>query len=308
MNLLPAGSFIDDHQRYEVVRLLGQGGMASVYEVRDLASSDRKSVAIKIASSTSADRSSAWSRLISEYEIARTFQSLHIVTVLERGETKSGVPYYTMEIVQGEPLASWIKERDLPATLPVGHLVKLLLQIAKAIQVIHDAGYVFVDLTPANIFVRDVEGDFAVTLIDFGLACKSVPLDTAVDPSASQHKSLVGTMTHLSPEQVRGDPLTNRTDIYAFGIVAYQLCTGQLPYQMDNPMALIANQAVAKTPSIRAKNPAIPKSLEIIVQVAMEKAPADRFADMAEVIHYLGKVTEKGWFARLVQGFRGVTG
>lgn len=303
---LSAGSFIDGNQRFEVVRLLGQGGMASVYEVLDHATVDKRAVALKLASSEPSVRESAKNRLTTEFQVARNIASESVVRVLEFGETSSGVPFFTMEIAQGEPLASWIQKHSPPNTLPLVAIVKLLVQIAKAVETIHDAGFVFADLTPANIFVSEKQAEFQVTLIDLGLACKSVPFEASDNLSISQHGSLVGTKTHISPEQVRGEPLTNRTDIYAFGIVAFQVCTGELPYQMDNPLALIANQAISKTPSVRARNPAIPRSLETIIQVAMEKSPADRFSTMGEVIECLQKVGQKSLRDRLIKflGFR----
>lgn len=312
MALLP-GTFIDAEMRFEVIRLLGQGGMATVYEVRDhkagdAASSPTKIAALKLASSEPSVRESARRRIIAEFDVIQDIRGSSVVQALHLGTASSGSPFFTMEVAKGEPLASWLENRVNLDPLSVPQIVRLLTQIAKAVKVVHDAGYVFVDLTPSNIFVNEQEGEFEITLIDFGLACKSVPIEASESISASQHGSLVGTKTHISPEQVRGDPLTNRTDIYAFGILAYQICTGELPYQMDNLLALIANQTVSKTPSIRAKNPAIPRSLEVIVQVAMEKSPSDRFSSMDEVIGYLARVQKGGLFGRLARrlGFRSV--
>lgn len=300
---LAVGSFIDSHNRFEVMRLLGQGGMASVYEVIDHQTIEKKAVALKLASSEPNVRESAKRRLLSEFEILRKIASPRIIRVMERGESINGSPFFTMEIASGEPLATWLENR--PGRLPVMEIVQLLTEIANAVGEVHEAGVVFADLTPANIFVADENGKYSVKLIDFGLACESVPFEASVDLSKSQHGSLVGTKTHISPEQVRGDPLTIRTDVYAFGIVAYQVCTGQLPYQMDNPLALIANQAVSRTPSIRAINPDLPRSLELIILVAMEKDPADRFAEMQEIVDCLTRVSDKSWFQRTLQSFLG---
>lgn len=300
---LTAGSFIDKQQRYEVTRLIGQGGMASVYEVTDHQTAEKKSVALKLASAEPNVRESAKRRLVTEFKILRKISSSRVIRVLDLGESSNGSPFFTMEIATGEPLAKWLVNR--PDRLPAMEIVRLLTEIASSVAEVHESGFVFADLTPANIFVAGENGQYSVKLIDFGLACESVPFEASVDLSKSQHGSLVGTKTHISPEQVRGDPLTVRTDVYAFGIVAYQICTGQLPYQMENPLALIANQAVSRTPSVRAINPDLPRSLELIILVAMEKDPADRFSGMQEIVDCLTKVSEKSWFQRALQRLLG---
>ena len=307
MNNSPSPTYIDSQNRYAVVRELGRGGMAIVYEVIDThAASDTnrsspQHVALKLAANDPAIRATSYERITQEFAIARALQGPRIVKVYDQGTATTGAPFFTMELLHGTPLSELIATRKVGTYFTVSEIVEILTQVAEALSTVHERGYVYADLKPANILVREVDGHYDIALLDFGITTKAVPFTPQLTLSTpSDTAALTGTSLYMSPEQVRGAPLTIRSDIYSFGILGFEVCTGEVPYQGEGLFMITASHLLAKIPSVREKNPEIPRGLERVIHSALEKLPGDRYGSISEVRATLNSVTKpKSFFSWL---------
>ena len=169
----------------------------------------------------------------------------------------------------------------------------------------HEKGYVYADLKPANILVMEDNGQFDLRLLDFGITSKAVPFSPELTlATPSETSAMTGTSLYMSPEQVRGAPLTIRSDIYSFGILAFEVCTGEVPYQGEGLFTITASHLLAKIPSVRERNRGVPRVLDRVIGVSLEKLPGDRYEGMGVVQKRLetlsGEDQEVWWFTRLI--------
>jgi predicted ATPase len=253
---------------FEILSLLGRGGMGVVYKARQQ-SLDRL-VALKFLPQACA-RDPLWlARFRREARTASALNHPHICTIYDTGES-AGRPFLSMELVEGRTLEELISQR--PA---LEQLARLLGQAARALSAAHAAGVVHRDIKPANLMVRD---DGILKVLDFGLA-RRLPETTdkrsGLSASSTELGVRGGTPLYMSPEQARAEPVDAATDIFSLGIVLYELATGQHPFPTDSEIALlyaIVNQAAVPPSRV---NPEISSSLEALIQHMLSKNPRHR--------------------------------
>ena len=248
---------------YEIVGLLGRGGMGAVYKARQ-ERLDRH-VAIKFLPEECV-RDPAWlARFRREARTASALNHPYICTIFDTGEA-GGRPFLSMELVEGRTLEELIRQRP-----PVRDIARLIGQAAQALAAAHAAAIVHRDIKPANLMVRD---DGILKVLDFGLArhlsasstARAVSLGRSTSPGAR-----VGTLRYMSPEQARGEPVDAATDIFSLGLVMYELTTGQHPFTADAEVSF-AHAIIAQTPIAPSRlNPEIPAAMEALIQHMLAK-------------------------------------
>jgi len=284
---------------YRVDRELDGGGMARVFLATDTALSRR--VVVKLLPPDAALAVSA-ERFQREISLAARLQHPHIVPLLSAGEA-AGVPYFTMPFVEGESLRSRLARQG---ELPVTAAVRLLREIAAALAYAHSQGIVHRDIKPDNVLMS---GDSAM-VTDFGVAKALAVAErrerpeggTPPAPSAVEGKNLqdfggtsrgiaLGTPAYMAPEQASADPtIDHRADIYACGVLAYELLTGQPPFTGRSPTALLAAHVTELPEPVSQRRPAIPPALAALVMRCLEKRPADRPQSASEIVHALDEL------------------
>ena len=260
--------------RYRIVRKLGTGGMANVYLAEDEVLGRR--VAIKILNDRHAGDDQFVERFRREAKNAASLSHPNIVSIYDRGEAE-GTYYIAMEYLDGRSLKELIVARG-PA--PVNVAIDYARQILTAIRFAHRHGIVHRDIKPHNVLV-DAEGRLKVT--DFGIA-------RAGTSQMTEAGSIIGTAQYLSPEQARGAPVDQTSDLYSVGVVLYELLTGVVPFSGDTPVE-IAMKHLSSTPeSPSAKRAEIPHDLDMIVLRALAKDPSDRYQSAEEMDADLARV------------------
>ncbi|HMA24798.1 MAG TPA: serine/threonine-protein kinase, partial [Gemmatimonadaceae bacterium] len=266
---------------YTLERELGGGGMSRVFVASD--ATLRRSIVVKMLSpDLAADVSTA--RFQREIGLAARLQHPHIVPLLSTGEA-DGLPYYTMPFVDGESLHDRLA-RD--GELPVAEAVRLLREVATALAYAHEKGIVHRDIKPQNILLT---GGIAL-VTDFGVAKALIDATTVGRDTLTAAGVAVGTPAYMSPEQVSADPgIDHRADIYSFGVVAYELLSGQPPFSARTTQALLAAHVVERPESLAVRRPAVPPALAALVMRCLEKRPADRPQSAAEIVRSLDALT-----------------
>ena len=257
--------------RYEILRELGRGGMATVYLARDIRHA--RLVALKVlARDLPVDMGPR--RFLREIEIAARLVHPHIVTLHDSGHVDD-VVYFVMPYLEGETLRSRI-EREGPLT--VEDTLGILGELASAIDCAHQHGVVHRDIKPANVMLTDG----GAVLTDFGVALgleSAAARERLTEPGVS-----VGTPHYMPPEQVSGcEPLGTRGDLYALGCVAYEMLTGEPPFGGSTARAVIARHVGAPPPDVRLLRPVLPPGFTPVLQRALAKQPADRFPTAVEL-------------------------
>lgn len=270
------GSVLDG--KYEISRVLGVGGMGTVYEGRNLRIQRR--VAIKVLHSTTAASPEAVARFEQEARAAGRIGSKHVVEVIDLGHLPSGDLYLVMEFLEGESLAQRFARfpRAAPAQLaPIFH------QLLEGLAAAHDVGIVHRDLKPENVFLqRTKDGDF-VKLLDFGISKFTRDRDISV----TQTGSIVGTPYYMAPEHVRGAQIDHRVDIYAVGVILYEGLSGRLPYEGDVFAELVFKIALEDPPPLASLRPDLDPAWIKLVQSAMARQLDARFATARDFQHAL---------------------
>jgi eukaryotic-like serine/threonine-protein kinase len=260
--------------RYEVVRRLGEGGMSYVYQARDL--SRGIVVAIKILSpKLSADKSSV-ERLRREAGLAMRLEHPHVCKIMRLGETEDGLIYLVMPYLPGELLS----DREVKVgPLPLDQGVEWLAQICSGLHHAHGLNIVHRDLKPENVMIvpDDASGRDKAVVMDFGLA-----KENRADPSMAKLTAtgiILGTPEFMSPEQIRGKELDPRSDVYALGILAFEMFTGKLPFQGRSAQEMMIARLRGKPIPARQFCPDFPAPLEQALMKSMETDPNNRYDD-----------------------------
>jgi serine/threonine protein kinase len=264
---------------YIIKEQIGTGGMGIVYRaVQPLIG---KQVAIKVLKSEFAGTSELVQRLLVEARVVNAIQHRGIIDIFGFGELPDGRPYMVMELLQGISLDVFIrKHRPISATETVGILDEILAALGAA----HRAGVIHRDLKPGNVFlVQGADGARTIKLLDFGIAKMA---ESRLPRPLTAEGNVLGTPAFMSPEQVRGEKLTGAADLYAVGVIAFQMLTGRLPFSGDPSRVLMAQLEVAPPPLSRFV-PEVPAQLESIVMRLLAKSLSQRFASAEEVRHEL---------------------
>lgn len=263
--------------RYQLNARVGMGGMAVVYDAEDLLLGRR--VAVKLPQPVLASDPAFRARFVNEARAAAALAHPNVVAVYDVGE-EAGTPFLVMEFVEGESLRERLQREG---RLPPAEIVRIAAAVADALAAAHERGLVHRDVKPANILLTP---DGRVRLADFGIA-----LALGAD-SATRTGTLLGSIHYLAPELIRGEVATPAADIYALGVVLYEMATGRVPYTGDNPLA-IAVQHVETEPSPPSRlAPWLSPALEAIILRAMDKRPAARFSAAAELAAALRALPE----------------
>lgn len=270
--------------RYEIQAQLGEGGMGAVFRARDRAL--HVTVAFKVLRLK--PDPTAVRRFHHEITLARKVRHENVCAVYEYGEDQ-GILYCTMELVGGRNLRQVLREQ---APFGVDQAYGVALKAAVGLRAIHEAGVLHRDLKTSNIMIDDKE---RVCLVDFGIA-KAMPTPDHETPTPETpitgHESVVGTPAYMSPEQVMGWPLDARSDIYSFGIVLFELFTGQLPFHGNSRAAILRKQLEEPPPLHGPLAQSLPTGLVPILERAMAKDPDLRYADVTELIRDLERTRD----------------
>ena len=273
--------------RYEIVSILGQGGMGRVYKARDRELD--KLIALKTIRLDTAEGPEALARFKQELVLARKVTHKNVVRIFDLGEAE-GIKFFTMEYIEGESLKAAIRRRG---PLPVGEVLSLARQILGALEEAHAQGIVHRDLKPQNVMVASGSG--SAHLMDFGIA-------RATDgTSMTATGAIVGTPDYMSPEQVKGVRAGTPSDVFSFGVILYEMLTGELPYQADTPMSKVMMRLSHRPRSVREISAAIPKYLERIVRRCLEIDPALRYQRAGDVLADLDRETASNSLTLRVQ-------
>ncbi|MDZ4864108.1 MAG: protein kinase [Gemmatimonadota bacterium] len=269
--------------RYRIERELGGGGMSRVFLAEELALG--RQVVVKVIAPELVEGLSA-ERFAREVKLAARLQQANIVPVLTAGDA-DGLPYYTMPFVRGESLRARLASG---APMAVGEAVGILRDVARALAYAHSEGIVHRDIKPENVLLS---GGAAV-VTDFGIAkaiSASRTEDGAKAATLTQAGGSVGTPAYMAPEQAAGDQVDHRADLYAWGVLAYELLTGAHPFSHHTSIQrLIAAHLTETAASPREKNPAVPAPLAALVQRCLEKEPGRRPASAGEILAELESV------------------
>jgi serine/threonine-protein kinase len=271
--------------RYEVLSPLGRGGMGSVYRAHDRVLDE--TVALKVLRGDVASAPEMSKRFRSEIKLARRVAHPNVCRIYEYGEDGAR-QYISMELVEGTNLKEVLKRRG---ALPPEEACDVAAQVAEGLEAIHRVGIVHRDLKTLNVMI-DAQG--AAKVMDFGIA-KKVAGEGTPAPSGSY---VVGSPEYMSPEQARGHPVDFRSDIYALGIIVFELFTGQVPFRGDTPVATLLMQLEAPPPLDGPAAAAIPAALRPVLTKALAKDPAARYARAAEMAEALRAARGAGAGAR----------
>ena len=264
-------------EKYLVEEPLGAGGMGAVYRARHL-SMDRP-VAIKFLHQRLMEDEAARARFHIEARAAVMLRHANAVSVTDFGQTSEGVVYIVMELLEGRILRE-ILSREAP--LETARAISMMLQASAAVAAAHEAGIIHRDLKPANILVtQSADQPAAVKVLDFGIA-KFALDDDEEAATLAQTNSVIGTPRYMSPEQYNGDELTPAADVYGLGVILYEMLTGMVPFSGATPAEIAEKHANNQPHSPREIVASIPEDVERIVLHALEKQPADRFANAGE--------------------------
>jgi serine/threonine protein kinase len=275
--------------RFEIQERIGAGGMGTVYKA--VQKSVGRSVAVKVLSSEYASNAAGVARFVREATVVSRLVHPNIVSMIEFGRDPEGNLLLVMELLEGEPLRQTLRRER---RLPPWRAVQIAMQVLAALRVAHAAGVVHRDLKPENIFITNVDGADHAKVLDFGVA-KMLQHEVGHETTAG---SLVGTLKYMAPEQIAGDPPDARVDLYALGVLLYEMLGGALPYEHKERVALL--RAILNDPPVPLSNrgPDLPQGLCDLVMRAISKLTIDRVQSADEFRSLLAPFAMAGPDAR----------
>jgi serine/threonine protein kinase len=267
--------------RYRIIRKIGEGGMGIVYEAEHVLIEKR--VGLKVLREDFSNRFDVVERFRQEAKSASKIGHEHIIDISDFGVTQSGANFFVMELLHGRDLA---EELEKHGPLSPRRALGIVLQCAEALGAAHKKGIVHRDMKPENIFLveRKSDEDF-VKIVDFGIAKMSDVETGAPGRKLTKTGMIFGTPEYMSPEQGAGKPLDHRVDVYALGIILYELLTGRVPFMGDTFMGILTQHMFEQVPPLKAMNPRcnVPDEVERLVFRAVAKDPDERYRSMEEL-------------------------
>ena len=271
--------------KFRLLRLLGEGGGGQVYLGEQTALG--KQVAIKLLAPEYASDELIVRRFLREARAAARVQHENVIQIFDFGSTGTGTAYISMEYLEGEDLGTLL-ERE--GELPWARVKPLMLQICRALHSAHGQGVVHRDMKPENCLrVRSRRNEDTLKLLDFGLA-KVFGDEAQPQQALSSTGKIFGTPEYMSPEQCRGDQADDRSDVYAVGVMLFELLTGAVPFSSSNSfMDTLVMHLENPVPAVTSRVPLGPEGpqLDAIVRTAMAKDPADRYSSMRDLAEAL---------------------
>ncbi|RMG89417.1 MAG: serine/threonine protein kinase, partial [Chloroflexi bacterium] len=268
--------------RYQLLERVGSGGMAVVYRALDRALG--RIVAIKMLHESFTNDPGFLQRFRHEAHAAANLSHPNIVTVHDIGQDGNR-HYIVMEYVEGRTLKQIIREaQENGRFLPISRALDLTIQICNGIGYAHRANFVHCDVKPQNVLVTH---DDRVKVADFGIA-------RAISEATQQQQSQVwGTPQYFSPEQAAGEPATPASDVYAIGVILFELLTGRLPFEGESPTAIALKHIQERPPRVSEFNPTVPPQLELIIDKVLSKEPAGRYRTAGQLGRILSTYRER---------------
>jgi serine/threonine-protein kinase len=289
--------------RYRIERILGEGGMGVVLAAEHLVLGER--VAIKLLLPDAAKVEGTVARFQREARAAARIQSEHVARVMDVGLAADSTPYLVMEYVEGRDLSDELEARG---PLPVEEAVNYVLQGAIGVAEAHALGIVHRDLKPSNLFLAKLSnGRTLVKVLDFGIAKEASAVE---NKELTSTFSALGSPAYMSPEQLRAaKSVDERTDVWAFGVVLYELLSGRLPFDGDSLTAIAAAISVDTPASLRTLRPEVPAALDTVVMACLAKDREQRVSSLAVLAQMLAPFGGKsaGVLASRIQGALGVS-
>ena len=282
-------------ETYQIIRVVGEGGMGRVYEARHLRLKERR-FAVKTLHSDLASNQEVVARFMREAESASSLSHPNVVDVFDVHHLPDGTPYFVGEFVEGEELATYVQRKG---ALQPRMATVVGRQVCSALAAAHARGIVHRDMKPENIMLLEGSKDavasgevhaVTVKVLDFGISKAGGSERTHLTRTGI----IMGTPSYMSPEQARGKPVDLRADIYSTGAVLYFALTGKRPFDSDDPTSTISMVLTQDPPRPRSLDPRIPEALELIVQKAMAKEPRDRYQTMGELAKALALFEDGG--------------
>ena len=253
------------NERYEIIKSIGEGGMANVYLAYD--SILDRNVAIKVLRGDLSNDEKFVRRFQREALSASSLAHPNIVEVYDVGED-SGIYYIVMEYIDGKTIKQLLKKRG---NLTLSEAIDIMLQLTDGMAHAHDSYIIHRDLKPQNVMIKD---DGSIKITDFGIAM-------AINATQlTQTNSVMGSVHYLPPEQAAGKRATTKSDIYSMGIIFYELLTGVLPFRGDNAVEIALKHMRDELPSVRDEHPELPQSVDNIIRRATAKNPKNRYDDV----------------------------
>jgi len=290
-----SGTVLD--RRYKVGRRLGEGGMSYVYQAEDTETG--QDVAVKILIPRLWRDPASVERMRREATIAMRLQHSNVCPILRLGETADRLLYLVMPYLEGEPLSEHESRRG---PFPAEEGVPLLVQMCHGLQHAHELQIIHRDLKPENVMLvpqgapAGTTSGFRAVVMDFGLA-----KERRAGPEVAKLTAtgiVLGTPEFMSPEQIRGKPLDGRSDVYALGVLAFELFTGQLPFPGKSAQETMIARLRGSPQALREVRPELPAKLEGVISRALMMDPAQRYGSMTEMAHALEAVFSTGMFGR----------
>ena len=273
--------------RYHVVKKLGEGGMGQVYLAEHVKMGRRS--AIKVMNPSMVHDPDAVARFNREASNASRIGHPNVCAIYDFGETPDGLIYLAMEFIEGEPLTDVLERQG---TLPLARAASIFLQTADALQAAHDLGIVHRDLKPDNIMLsRRKGGGDTVKVVDFGIA-KAVGGDEA-GQKVTKTGLVVGTPEFMSPEQLSGDTLDGRSDLYSLALVLYRMLTGKLPFEATTVQETMIKRLTDEPTTLAEARPDLtfPAGLQPVIDTALARTPAERYQSVAKFAADVGAIT-----------------
>ena len=268
---------------YEVLRVLGEGGMGRVYEARHVRLAGKR-FAIKMLHAELARQPDVVTRFQREAESASVLTHPNVVGVYDVNTAPDGRPYLVAEMLDGEPLGELLSKSS---KLSVGEAVRIVRQVARALSLAHEHGIVHRDIKPENVFL--VDNGALVKVIDFGISKFGQGND-----NLTKTGTVMGTPDYMAPEQARGDKVDARVDVYAVGAILYRAVTGRKPFSAPDPMSTLTAVLTQEPTRPSSLQDSIPLGLELVIQRAMAKRPEERYSSMRELDRALAPFDDGG--------------
>jgi len=275
-------------KRYRILRFVGRGGMGEVHVALDTLLNE--TVALKTVTATHCDSSEAMRLLRAEVQLARRITHPNVCRIFDLGthvteSSGSEVQFLAMEYVAGESLGKKLRQGQ---ALTIDMALSIAEQLLRGLSAAHDAGIVHRDFKSDNVMLHtDNHGNTKAVILDFGLAKVLNESGCIVSAHSQVSSAIIGTIGYMAPEQIEGKPITVASDIYAFGIVCYEMLAGRLPFQADTLAAFALCRLIQPPKAPSCFNERVPEWLDAIVLRCLERQPKDRYASAQQVLEAL---------------------